>query len=386
MINRFAKSPGFWIGVAVVGVVAVGIVLSAVYWDWLQRGIGNSNNAESVRNIALVLGGVAAILMALWRSLVAERQATVAQKQSETAERAYVNERYRQAASMLGDRELPVRLGGVLALERLAGDHPTEFRREAEGLLTEFVRSPPALQEPQPKVSDGWPPVERPAARQDVQRAIAAIVKLRHIGSSKEDGVPIPLGGLDLRNAQLCSIDMEGLWLRGANLQNANLMYARLTGADLKGAELQFANCRHARFSIADLSGCDMSDADFSGVSAMRTKFKGATMPATMVDALLSEADCTEAQFINTDLSEAQLDSANLTGARFASMEVWMSAYGQHVAEPGALRITQIQLDAAVADPERPPDLRNLPLMDECTGRQLVWRGRSPESDASEDD
>ena len=40
----------------------------------------------------------------------------------------YVNERYRQAASMLGDRELPVRLGGIFALERLAEDHTVEFR------------------------------------------------------------------------------------------------------------------------------------------------------------------------------------------------------------------------------------------------------------------
>ena len=83
----------------------VGVVLSVVYWDWLQGGSGNGSNAADVRNIALVVGGIVAILLALWRSLVAERQARAAQEQvraaqeqSETAKRVYVNERYRQRA------------------------------------------------------------------------------------------------------------------------------------------------------------------------------------------------------------------------------------------------------------------------------------------------
>ena len=109
--------------------VSLGVVLSTEHWDWLQGGTGPTNNAATVRNIALVVGGIVAILTALWRSLVAERQATAATRQAEIGERTYLNESYRQAASMLGDGA--VRFGCVRWAESslsnvLAEDHPDE--------------------------------------------------------------------------------------------------------------------------------------------------------------------------------------------------------------------------------------------------------------------
>ena len=340
MLKRLTRSLGFWVGVAVAAIVAVGVVLSVVYWDWLQGGSGNGSNAADVRNIALVVGGIVAILLALWRSLVAERQARAAQEQvraaqeqSETAKRVYVNERYRQAASMLGDRELPVRLGGIFVLERLAEDHTVEFRPGVVKLLVEFLRAPPTLEEPQPKVFGGWPSLERPAVRPDVQAAFTAINNLKYGGVSTEDAWSH--GWPDLHGAQLCSVNMEKLSLRGANLQNANLEYAQLSGTDLTGASLQGANFRHANLSFTNLSSCDMSGADFSGVEARRTKFKRATMPATMVGASLFKADCSEAVFPNTDLTDAQLDSTNLTAADLRSRDVWFSTVGMYETEHG---------------------------------------------------
>ena len=153
---RAVASLGFWVGAAVLAVVSLGVVLSVSYWGWLQGETSETSNAASVRNIALVVGGIVAILIALWRSLVAERQAAAATRQAEIGERTYLNERYRQAASMLGGSELPVRLAGIFALERVAEDHPDEFRLEAIKLLVEFVRTPPVMDEPQPKVRDGW--------------------------------------------------------------------------------------------------------------------------------------------------------------------------------------------------------------------------------------
>ena len=201
MLKRLTRSLGFWVGVAVAAIVAVGVVLSVVYWDWLQGGSGNGSNAADVRNIALVVGGIVAILLALWRSLVAERQARAAQEQvraaqeqSETAKRVYVNERYRQAASMLGDRELPVRLGGIFVLERLAEDHTVEFRPGVVKLLVEFLRAPPTLEEPQPKVFGGWPSLERPAVRPDVQAAFTAINNLKY-GSANGNASRAGLAG-----------------------------------------------------------------------------------------------------------------------------------------------------------------------------------------------
>ena len=373
MLLGAAKSLGFWVGISVVGVISLGVFLSIKHWDWLQGGTEYIGNAATVRNIALVVGGIVAILTALWRSLVAEKQATASKQQSQIAERVYLNERYRQAASMLGDNEIPVRLAGIFALERLAEDHPDEFRLEAIKLLVEFVRTPPDLKHPQPKVWDGWMQLKRPATRKDVQAAMTAIAEMRRVDAIQNKRDP---AWLDLHDAQLCGVELN-MPLRRVNLQNANLMFAHLERRDLTGAQLQWANCRQALFEDADLSGAEMSDADFSGVRARKCKFRGATMPAKMIDADLEEADLAEAIFPNTDLTGATLRGANLTGAELRGRVYWIDRAGRHEAEENAVRITQGQLDEAVADLGRPPKLSVHPVGDAETPMRLVWRGKA---------
>ena len=376
---RVVKSLGLWVGVSVAGVVALGVVLSVAYWDWLRGGTDHTGNADIVRNIVLVVGGIVAVLIALWRNLVAERQATAATRQSETGERVYLNERYRQAASMLGDRELPVRLAGIFALEHLAEDHPDKFRLEAIKLLVEFVRNPPNLEHPQPKVWDGWLELERPSTRNDVQAAMTAVAEMRHIDAIQNQREPI---WLDLHDAQLCGVELH-MPLRGVNLANANLMFAHLTRVDLTGAQLQWADCRQALLEGADLSGAEISDADFSGARARKCKFRGATMPAKMVDADLEEADLSETEFPNTDLTGAKLRGANLTGAKLRGYIYWIDRAGKHEAEENAVRITQEQLDEAVADPDRPPKVSVRPVGDAEPRTRLVWRGKAPSEDVA---
>ena len=342
--------------------------MSVGYWDWLKGGPDHTGNADAVRSVALVVGGIVSILLALWRSVVAERQAAAAKRQSEIGERTYLNERYRQAASMLGDGALPVRVGGIVALERLADDHPTEFRHEALRLLLEFVRTPPVLEHPLPNVWDGWLQLERPATRQDVQAAVKGIARLEQLPRTGDaTGLPFLL---DLRGAQLAGVDLSGLRLGRAHLEHANLQFACLARMSLTGAQLQWANCGQALFEDADLSDAEMSDADFSGVRARGCKFRGATMPAKMIDADLEAADLTEATFPNTDLTGAELRAANLTGADLRGRFYWIDRAGRHEAEDNAVQISQEQLDEAVADPERPPKL--------SVRQRLVWRGKAP--------
>lgn len=382
MLGRLIKSTGFWVGVVVVAVIAVGIWASLEHWGWLQTGSGETSNTAAIRNIALVIGGVVAIFIAIWRSAVADRQATAARRQSEIAERSYLSERYRQAASMLGHSELTVRLGGIYTLERLAEDYPSEFQHEAFKLLLEFVRTPPTLTQPQPKIWDGWIEIERPATRQDVQTAITVIAKLKHLSSINSDTESQFC--LDLRGAQLSGADLQGVQFGTANLVNADLTFARLDYANLSGAQLQWSNCRRARFSGADLSNAEMSDADFTEVEARGCNFRGATMPATMSDAELEEADLTDAVFPNTNLTGAELRAANLTGANMRGLVQWIDRAGLHNAEAYSVSITQEQLDEAVADPERPPTLGIRSVSDTEPPVRLVWRGKAPPSNSTE--
>ena len=117
-----------------------------------------------------------------------------------------------------------------------------------------------------------------------------------------------------------------------------------------------------------------MSDADFSGVKARNCKFRGTMMPAKMIDADLEESDLTEATFPNTDLTGAQLGGANLTGANLRGQSYWIDRAGRHEAEDHSVRITQEQLDEAVADPRAAPNVKYSPGR-RCRNRERGWFG-----------
>ena len=108
-------------------------------------------------------------------------------------------------------------------------------------------------------------------------------------------------------------------------------------------------------------------------------------MPAKMVDTDLEEADLTGATFPNTDLTGAALFSANLTGADLRGNIYWIDRAGEYEAEDNSVRIAQEQLDEAVADLDRPPTLSVLPVGDGEPKARLVWRGKAPSDDLSDD-
>ena len=70
-----------WSGIgwtaAIAAVLLVGGILSWLYWEDL--GSETDSHSTTIRNVALVIGGIIAMLLAVWRSIVAQRQATIAQ-------------------------------------------------------------------------------------------------------------------------------------------------------------------------------------------------------------------------------------------------------------------------------------------------------------------
>ena len=79
-------------------------------WKWFSEGESNSG---TIRNIGLVLAGLVALPLALWRSFVAQNQARAAQRQAFTAQEGLANDRYQKGAEMLGSDVLSVRIGGI---------------------------------------------------------------------------------------------------------------------------------------------------------------------------------------------------------------------------------------------------------------------------------
>ena len=75
-----------------------------------------------LRNLVLIWGTPLAILLALWRSLVAERQAEVAERQAEVAERSLLAVQYQRGAALL--------------------EHPNEYRWDVDHLHGPAHRHP----------------------------------------------------------------------------------------------------------------------------------------------------------------------------------------------------------------------------------------------------
>lgn len=311
---------------AVLALVAV-IAVSAVFW----------NETEQVRNIGLAVAAIIALPVAIWRSRVAERQATAAQKQVETTSQqleiaheqvqaaqrqvqatlqGQLNQRYEKGSEMLGSDVLAVRIGGIYNLQRLAEEDPTHYHIPIARLFCAFVRNPPSGAS-----TDRRGRRLRVTLRDDVQTVLDWLGRNRQVALEEEHG---PDHLLNLRDAALQGVSLgEDMDLSRADLSGADLSEAQ----SLDGLNLSQALLNDARLVNADFTNADLSNAHFAGA---------------MCEGL-------------------RLDGANVSAAEF-------SFFGATPAEG----LTQPQLDRARADAARPPGLRG--VRDAETTAQLLWR------------
>ena len=184
----------------------LGFCLTIHYWCWLT-GHGTESPGATVRNAALVIAAPVTLILALWRSRVAQRQADIAY-------RTFHGETYRAAVSMLEHQRLFVRLGGIATLLQLARAYPAEFHLRVVHILAAFVRHPPPQDEEEPQGR----------VREDVQTILVFYGKRPAEAleiEDKEDFI------IDLQGS-----DLSGIWLRrGANLRRVRLARCNLSGA-----------------------------------------------------------------------------------------------------------------------------------------------------------
>ena len=383
--------------IAVVLCVAIAIavlVLASVFWEWMSTG---ESGSSTIRNVGLVVAGLIALPLALWRSDVADRQA-------KTAQESLLNERYQKGSEMLGNEVLSVRLGGIYALQRLAKERPEQYHVQIMRLFCAFARQPTkdsGLEVGQVQIEPGT----LLGLRQDLEAIILAIrsrPKSRIEIERKED-YRLDLRGVVLPGEQFLDLDLSNAWLHHSKLPNANIANTNLTDAildyaDLKKATFYGVKLKGTRFYNANLSGAgfndmDLSMADFGHVNLScailaSTNLSGANFQhAIIANALLTRANLAGAVFLESNLSGARLMNANLTGAHFwdANLKgarltganlsgVEFSNGGQQTAKG----LTQFQLDLACADPKNPPRLTG--VLDSETGEPLEWRGKTVKS------
>ena len=126
------------LAVAISAPIIVVLCLDTIYrfWDW--EAIGDFESASAtIRNIGLVVGGVLALGLALWRSHTADRQARVAEGEARRAEREALDGRFQNAAALLADSKPYVRSAGVMGLYELGFRH-RRYADQARVLLRNF--------------------------------------------------------------------------------------------------------------------------------------------------------------------------------------------------------------------------------------------------------
>ena len=380
-IRHTAKSTWFWFLVWIVFVLVAAGVISVLYWDWLSAG---ESGSTTVRNVGLVIAAVIALPLAIWRSIVSERQAHTARTQSEIAERGLLNERYQKGAEMLGSEVLSVRLGGVYALQRLARENPKQYHIQVMRLFCAFVRHPigkyvaaaePIRGEPltaSAEYNAGWDKsVEDNRQSTSYAEANKTDQQNREQNRVRED-VQAIMEAIGTRNQVQIKLEQELEYV--SKLSHADLRGLRIGDANLSGVELVEANLSDAVLLKVDLSSAKLYEADLSGANLSGANLTGALLS----NANLSSINAHSADFSNACLISANLTDAELFGAIFYSADfVGANLSGAIFYKDGSLAkgLTQQQIAFSVAMPEDNPPLLS-GLIDAKTGNLIDWNNR----------
>ena len=291
---------------------AIGSLLAWLLWGDLKD--EDEPVSTTIRNVALIVGGLIAVLFAIWRSRVAERQA-------DTAHQGLLHDRYQRGAEMLGSRTLSVRLGGIYALQSLSEEFPEAYHTRVMRQFCAFVRHPPELEPYSTEaVSDSGQLGEDPELREDVQEVLKIILSRNNIAL----GIEIKAGFiLDFRGADLRHARIWGANLRRSNFARANLSGAQLTGVDLSEAWMLEANMSNAEIIGGNLSGATLQQAILTEAILHGANLSDARLQmANLSRASLIGAIATESNFIMADLSLSKLMGADLNGAVFHAADV----------------------------------------------------------------
>jgi uncharacterized protein YjbI with pentapeptide repeats len=235
------------------------------------------------------------------------------------AEEKQVTERFSKAIEQLGNDHIPVRLGGIYALERIANDSDKDYWQVIE-VLTAYIREkspyPPIIKNEGVVIykPNGKPVEEQkkdiPPVPTDIQAVLTVLTRRRYAFGKGEKY------RLDLKRTNL-----QGAFLVEANLQRANLEEANLEGASLGGANLQEANLEEANLEDANLVGANLQEANLreanlQGAFLVEANLQGAFLwEANLQRAYLGEMNLQGASLAGANLQEAGLGGANLEGA-----------------------------------------------------------------------
>jgi uncharacterized protein YjbI with pentapeptide repeats len=334
--------------------LALFVVVLSIVPRWQGRGATDPGAIERLelenelrRTLAQIFGGALLVLGAAqaWRSY-------------QLALSSDATDRFFKASSQISSESVPLRVGAIYALERIAIDSPRDHWPVVQVVMS-FVRSR-AGETMDAKAATDDPGLfhHLPA---DLQAGLTVLARRRADRDLRR--ARLNLDRLALAGARLQLGDWRLASFRGADLRRAAFLEAELTKADfgdprlnysrnealadpgLKAANLRWLDLRKASARKAVFSGADLSWADLRGADLSSARFSASTL--FCVDA--EGADFSDARLGRASLERADLRTAKFDGAIFEKARL-DAADLRGVDLTRAQGLSQEQIDAACVD------------------------------------
>jgi uncharacterized protein YjbI with pentapeptide repeats len=237
-----------------------------------------------------------------------------------------ITDRFTQAVEQLGHADIPVRLGALYALERIAhdspGDRPTIFE-----VICAYVRHHSTRRDDhhQPVLDDAGHPTKVNGLAVDYRAAITIAMRAPrtwHLPTRDLSGAVLTRHVFDAE-ANLTDVDLSegtltGVRFDGATLTAIDFSFAALTGVDFVNATLDRPRDRAGTTATPAIGvtflRATLTNVKFSAYTTLTdVDFDGATLTKVSY----AFAELTDTHFANATLSEVGFYRSIVTNARF---------------------------------------------------------------------
>lgn len=241
------------------------------------------------------------------------------------------NQRFIKAVEMLESTSVPVRVGALHALGRIALERG--FFEQCKQIITLYVQNEceSTLMKEQKKEWQKSHKAHR-VLFEDIKVAINILSGFKtqnriNLQGLDFEGINFKKNGVELKNIDFSYSNLkEANFGETADLSSCKFKGAELSGVDLSDSNLHGVNLSNANLSDVDLTGANLAQANLKGANLCNANLYSASLPyvnlngailenANLPETNLKNADMTGVQIQNASLKKSNLKNANLTGA-----------------------------------------------------------------------
>lgn len=308
----FTKDPvallvtGAFLGVLTLAFIALVMKAMGAEWTFAFWASPATTKADGMprlhvlQGFILLVGGLATLILAAWRTNAANKQASAANEQVRAAFTAQQIDRAKQIAELLKDESEVSQISGITAAVELARSDPERYYLRMASLIALTIRkhaNQDAYKQARSDYSAGVGITILPTVLD------TALRELSHLRDQIE-------GAEELETARDWMCNLKGIWIYRAILWKQNFRYTNFRGARL--VDVTFQDCNMNNIS------CQV-DTSFYYSSFVRCEMRNARIQygAYFRRAHFEDCDLTNSIFAFADLTNAKFFRCNLSAVTF---------------------------------------------------------------------